>query len=202
LKGLRQIITSTLVLGWIGILLFLILAITFPVLAKNNEFGLIHIIMAFMYAMWLPIPIMMYEILHNSILKIGMIFGLVYLSMMIMTMSLQTGHIVHSEKESQSQTISNHMMATLSGPFELMANILKSIWVFFLAVAFLEQQYVVMASLMGTISLLIIYFFLLLVKNSLIKPNKFLKRMVVNPYFLNLEMFCLFLSLIIFISSI
>lgn len=196
------IIISTLVLGWIGILLFVILAVTFPKLAKNNEFGFIHILMAFMYTMWLPIPITLYEILHTTSLKVGMIFGLVYLSMMIITMSLQTGHIVHSAKESQSQAISNHFMEILSGPFELMANIVKSIWVLFLAVAFWEQEYVMMANLMGIIGILIIYFVLLLIKESLLKPNKILNRIVGNPYFFNIEVFCLFVSLLIFLTFI
>lgn len=196
------IIISTLVLGWIGILLFVILAVTFPKLAKNNEFGFIHILMAFMYTMWLPIPITLYEILHTTSLKVGMIFGLVYLSMMIITMSLQTGHIVHSAKESQSQAISNHFMEILSGPFELMANIVKSIWVLFLAVAFWEQEYVMMANLMGIIGILIIYFVLLLIKESLLKPNIILNRIVGNPYFFNIEVFCLFVSLLIFLTFI
>ncbi|WP_051641018.1 hypothetical protein [Bacillus sp. MB2021] len=196
------IIISTLVLGWIGIVLFVILAVKFPKLAKNNEFGFIHILMAFMYAMWLPIPITLYEILHTDSLKMGMIFGTVYLSMMIMTMSLQTGHIVHSEKVSQPQAISNHLMATLSGPFELMANILKSIWVIFLAVAFWKQQYVMMANLMGIIGILIIYFVLLLIKESLLKPNKILNRIAGNPYFFNIEVFFLFVSLLIFLTFI
>ena len=112
MKGLVPIIISTLLLGWIGIILFLFLAVTFPKLAKNNEFGFIHILMAMMYAMWLPIPIALYEILHTASLKVGMIFGLVYLSMMIITISFQTGHIVHSEKVSQPQAISKHLMAT------------------------------------------------------------------------------------------
>ena len=194
------IIISTLVLGWIGIVLFVILAVTFPKLANNNEFGFIHILMAIMYAMWLPIPITLYEILHTDSLKMGMIFGIVYLSMMIITMSLQTGHIVHSAKERQSQAISNHLMEILSGPFELMANIVKSIWVLFLAVAFWEQEYVIMATVFGIFSLLFIYFFLLLLKASLIKPNIFLKKIHANTYFFNLEMFSLFLSLMLFIT--
>ncbi|MET3322714.1 UNVERIFIED_ORG: hypothetical protein ABIC97_005867 [Peribacillus simplex] len=45
---------STIILGWIGVLIFLIVVFSFQKMAKNNEYAFMHILMALMYAMWLP----------------------------------------------------------------------------------------------------------------------------------------------------
>ncbi|MGE7601581.1 hypothetical protein ACQKL5_03655 [Peribacillus sp. NPDC097675] len=195
---------STVILGWIGILLFLFIATTFNKLAKNNEFGFLHLLMAVMYVMWLPIPIAMTHLLNNEALQVGMIFGIIYLSMMIITMALQTGHIVHIEREVNKSTTqeerSNHMMATLSGPFELLANILKCIWALFLTIAFWENNNFLLAIIMSLFCLLIVYFLAILVDISLLKRIKFFGRFKPNPYFFNIETFCFFLILMSFIS--
>ncbi len=66
----------------------------------------------------------MNQLLNNEVLKVGMIVGIIYLSMMVITMTFQTGHIVHIAREENKspnrEDGSNHMMATLSGPFELL----------------------------------------------------------------------------------
>jgi hypothetical protein len=195
---------STLILSWIGILIFLFIALTFNKFAKQNEYGFIHILMAVMYAMWLPIPLVLNQLLNNEVLKVGMIFGTIYLSMMVITMTFQTGHIVHIAKEENLSTNredrSNHMMATLSGPFELLANILKCIWAVFLSIVFWENNNFIMASIMSLFSLLIVYFLILLLDSSLLKRIKFLEKFKPNPYLFNLETLCFFLILTIFIS--
>lgn len=197
-------VLSTVILGWIGILLFFVIAITFNNLLKNNEFGFLHILMAVMYVMWVPIPIAMTHLLNSEALQVGMIFGIIYLSMLIMTMALQTGHIVHIERESHKSTTqverSNHMMATLSGPFEILANILKCMWAFFLTIAFWQNDNFLMAIIMSLFCLLIVYFLAILVDISLLKRIKFLGRFKPNPYFISVETLCFFLILMIFIS--
>lgn len=195
---------SAVILGWIGILIFLFIATTINKLVKNNEFGFLHILMAIMYAMWVPIPIAMTHLLNNEALQVGMIFGIIYLSMMIITMAFQTGHIVHIERESKKSTTqeerSNHMMATLSGPFELLANILKCMWALFLTIAFWENNNFLLAIIMSLFCLLIVYFLAILVDISLLKRIKFFGRFKPNPYFFNVETFCFFLILVSFIS--
>lgn len=195
---------STVILGWIGVFLFLLIALTFNKLANHNEFGFLHILMAVMYVMWLPVPIAMTHLLNSEALQVGMIFGILYLSMMIITMAFQTGHIVHIEKELNKSTTqeerSDHMMATLSGPFELLANILKSMWALFLSIAFWETDNFIWAIIMALFFLLIIYFLSILVDTSLLKRIKFFGRFHPNPYFFNAETLCFFLVLMSFIS--
>jgi hypothetical protein len=198
-------VLSAVILGWIGILIFLIIALTFNKLMNNNEFGFLHILMAFMYAMWLPLPIVMTHLLKNDALQIGMIFGIIYLCMMVITMAFQTGHIVHTEREGNKSIAqeerSNHMMATLSGPFELLANILKCIWALFLAIAFWENNHFILTVIMSLFSLLIVYFLPILIDISLLKRITFFGKFKPNPYLFNIETLCFFLILTWFIST-
>ena len=129
-----MLITSAVILGWLGVLLYLGLALSFQKLAKLNEYALIHLIMAILYALWLPLPIALYMLLPSEPLMTGMIFGLAYLFMLIITMALQAGHIAYIMKTPSQQ--GEYMMATLSNPFEKLANLFKNIWALFLAIAF------------------------------------------------------------------
>ncbi|MGY0692023.1 hypothetical protein ACW2QC_04420 [Virgibacillus sp. FSP13] len=91
----------------------------------------------------------------------GTIFGLTYLIMLIITMGLQTGHIVHIVKQEQNkdwEERSSWMMATLSGSFEGLTGVFKSIWTLFLGIAFWENDNFLLASLMFLFSLLFFYF--------------------------------------------
>ncbi|MGY0692022.1 hypothetical protein ACW2QC_04415 [Virgibacillus sp. FSP13] len=56
---------STIILGWIGILIFFIIIFTFQKLAKNDELGFLHLLMAFMYSMWLPLPMTVNNLLDS-----------------------------------------------------------------------------------------------------------------------------------------
>lgn len=126
---------STTIIGWIGILLYIIIIFTYKMLAKNNEFAFIHILMATMNALWLPLPLSLYLLLNSEILIVGTIFGFVYLFMLVITMALQTGHITYIVKRNQNQSITeqqaDYMMATLSNPFESLTGVFKGIWALF-----------------------------------------------------------------------
>ncbi|MFC4560152.1 hypothetical protein ACFO3D_18500 [Virgibacillus kekensis] len=190
---------SAAILGWIGIGIMMLIALTFPKLAKQNQFGFIHILMALMYTMWLPLPLAMNSMIEREIAQVGMIFGLAYLIMMVVTMTLQTGHIIFAAKN-KSGISSEHLMAMLSEPFELMANILKCIWAIFLAVGFWSSGNFIMAWLMILFSLLIVYFFAMLLDRSLVKQIKILSKFKGNPYLFNLETVGFFLALVIYSS--
>jgi len=161
--------------------------------------------MALMYAMWLPLPKILSEMLNNETLIVGEIFGVTYLIIMIITMSLQTGHLVYIEKQENNKVIweerNNWIMATFAGPLEVLANIFKCIWALFLAIAFLNNNNLLMGTFMLLFSSLIVYFLIILINQSLVKPLKFLSVIKSNPYFFNLETFLFFLILMIYSSS-
>ncbi|SDJ80961.1 hypothetical protein [Sediminibacillus albus] len=191
---------STVILGWIGILLFAIMAVTFIKLFQHNELGFLHILMALMYAMWLPLPAVLNQQINKDVLQAGMIFGVTYLIMMIVTMTFQAGHIVYITRNGKNsvEEHNNHMMETLSNPFELLANIFKSLWALFLTIAFWQSNNFLMAGLMLLFSLIGFYF---LIDRSLVKRIKFLEKFKPNPYLFNVETLCFFLILMVYTSG-
>lgn len=92
-------IISTIIFGWIGVFIFFSIAVSFQKMSINNEFAFLHFLMALMYALWLPLPIALNESLNSDYLQIGTIFGLVYLFMLVIAMTLQTGHITYIVKK-------------------------------------------------------------------------------------------------------
>ncbi|KLV27363.1 hypothetical protein ABW02_07605 [Niallia circulans] len=195
---------STIIMGWIGIIIFLIIVFTFQKMAKSNEFAFMHILMALMYAMWLPLPLALNQLLNSESLQVGSIFGLAYLFMLIISMSLQTGHITymvkHNDDKSITESQGNYMMATLSNPFELVANIFKCIWSVFLCITFWKDEQVIMTSLMFVFSLLLFYYLFIMLDTSLLKRVKVLSKVKANPFIINLETLFFFIILMSYIT--
>jgi hypothetical protein len=177
---------STIIIGWIGVLIYLIIVFTFQKMAKNNEFAFIHILMALMYAMWLPLPLALYQILDTELLQVGTIFGVVYLLMIVITMVLQTGHITYIVKQNENKEITdkqaNYMMATLSNPFEDLSGVFKCIWAIFLGVTFWINGEMVMASLMLLFSLMLFYYLFIMLNTSLVKRVGLFTKVKPNPF--------------------
>lgn len=195
---------STMILGWIGILIFLIIVFTFHKLIKNHEFAFLHTLFALMYAMWFPLPLTLYQLLNSEILQVGTIFGLVYLIMLVITMTLQTGHISYIGKHNSNKSITDkqgeYMMATLSNPFEGVANIFKSIWALFLGITFWKSGEILMANIMFLFTLLIFYYLFIVLDTSLIKRIKFFSKAKANTFIVNFETLFFFIVLMIYIT--
>ena len=65
--------------------------------------------MAVMYAMWLPLPFVLYQLLNSDMLLIGTVFGSVYLILLVVTMVLQTGHIAFITKHNEGGEITDRL---------------------------------------------------------------------------------------------
>ncbi len=195
---------STGILGWIGILIFLIIIFTFLKLIKRNEFAFLHISMAFMYAMWFPLPVALYELLNSKLLLVGTIFGFIYLMLIVITMTLQAGHLTFMLKHNPNNSITNthgdYMMSTLSNPFEGVANIFKSIWALFLGFAFWSNGDVFLASIMFLFTSLIFYYLPLVVATTLLEPIKLFSKVKNNTFFVNIETLLFFVVLISYLT--
>ncbi len=194
----------TIVFGWIGVFLFICLAVTFQRMAKMNEYALIHFIMALMYALWLPLPIALNKSLSSDYLQIGTIYGLAYLLMLVMAMSLQIGHITYLVKNNDDHSITDkqgdYMMATLSNPFEGLVNVFKSIWALFLAIAFWNSGEMVIAIVMMLFSLLGFYYLLIILDTILVTRVKLFSKVKPNPYVTNLETLLFFIILMSYLT--
>ena len=195
---------STTILGWLGIFIFLIIIISFKKLITNNEFAFIHILMALMYAMWLPLPIALNHILSSGYIQIGTIFGFLYLFMLVLTMTFQAGHITFIVKNNDKKLINNkqeeYMMSTLSNPFEGLANVFKCIWAMFLAIAFWLNDEIMMAIIMSIFSLLLIYYLIIVMDTVLMKHITLLSKLKANIYVTNIETITFFSTLMVYIT--
>ncbi|CDO02598.1 hypothetical protein BN988_01071 [Oceanobacillus picturae] len=194
---------STVILGWIGIGVFVTILLTFMKLMKNKEQGLLHVVMGFMYAMWLPLPFALYFEQEQELLLTGSIFGFVYLLMLVITMGFQAGHIVHIVKQEQSEIWEERatwMLDTFSSSYENLAGVFKSVWSIFLAISFWLNGETWIAILMSLFSLMIIYYVNNLVNQSTIKRIKFLEKLKPNPFIYNIEALLFFLTLMIYIT--
>lgn len=199
-----SMLISAIILGWIGVLVFIIIISIYKLMVKNNEFALLHLFMTFMYAMWLPVPIALSKLFKSEILNIGAIFGFVYILMLVITMAFQIGHIASISKHNGDQLITNqqanYMMRTLSNPFEGIANVFKCMWSIFLAITFWNNGELLMASIMGLFSLLLFYYLLIVIDTSLVKQLKYISKLKSNFYFTNLETLLFFIILISYMT--
>lgn len=194
------------IFGWTGVILFLFLSFSYQKLAKSNEFALVHIVMAIMYATWLPLPFTLNHILKIEYLQIGTIFGIVYLLLLVSAMTLQAGHITFIVKENDNRGITDiqgeYMMFTLSNPLEATVNIFKCIWALFLALAFWNQNERIMAVIMLFFSFLIFYYLAIVLNTVMVKQMKLFSWVKQNIYFTNLETFSFFFVLLIYLTLV
>jgi hypothetical protein len=194
------------IFGWTGVILFLFLSFSYQKLAESNEFALVHIVMAMMYATWLPLPFTLNHILKIEYLQIGTIFGIVYLLLLVSAMTLQAGHITFIVKENDNRGITDiqgeYMMFTLSNPLEATVNIFKCIWALFLALAFWNQNERIMAVIMLFFSFLIFYYLAIVLNTVMVKQMKLFSWVKQNIYFTNLETFSFFFVLLIYLTLV
>lgn len=197
-------LNTIIVLGWIGILLYFILILTYKKLMQLNEYAFIHLLMAFMHVMWLPLPLALNNLLRVDLLVIGTVFGTCYLVMLIFSLILQTGHITFIVKHNDNQIISDeqgqYMMATLSNPLEAFAGILKSLWAFFLAIAFWHHGQPLMSSLMALFSLFIFYFLFIILEHTLVNGVVLLSKIKPNPLIFNLGSLLFYIILMSYLT--
>lgn len=195
---------STMLLGWLGILIFLVIISTYQKLMNSNEYAFLHLLMAIMYATWLPLPIVLFQLLDSKILIVGTVFGTVYLVLLVLGMTLQTGHIVFITKSNENGAITdsqaNYIMSTLSHPYESLANIFKCVWAIFLGLTFWQNEEVFMASLMFLFGIFIFYYLFIALDASLIKRIKLFERMKSNTFLVNFETLFFFVTLCSYIT--
>ncbi len=173
-------------------------------MARNNEYAFLHLLMAVMYAMWFPLPLALYQLLNSDILLVGTIFGLAYLVLLVITMTLQTGHITfiirHNEDHSITDKHGDYMMATLTNPFESLLGVFKCIWAIFLGITFWQSGEILMTILMLLFGLLIFYYLFIMLDASLVKRVKLFSKVKPNPFIINLETLFFFIILMSYVT--
>lgn len=195
---------STMIFGWVGILIFLTIIFTFQKMIKSNEYALLHLLMAIMYAMWLPLPFVLYQLLDSDTLLVGTVFGSVYLILLVIGMTLQTGHIAfltkHNENGEITDSQGNYMMATISNPFESLVNVFKCVWAIFLSITFWQTGEIFMAGLMFLFGLFLFYYLFIALDASLLKRIKLFTKMKPNTFLVNFETLLFFITLLFYMT--
>lgn len=197
---------STIFLGWLGVIIFIVILFMFQKLMKSNEYAFLHLLMAIMYALWLPLPFVFYQLLDSEILIVGTVFGIAYLILLIAGMVLQTGHLIFITKYNENRTITesqgNYIMSTLSHPLEGLSNVFKCIWAIFLSITFWQSGQLLMATVMLVFGLFFIYYLLIILDASLIKRLKLFEKVKPNLILINIETLLFFVTLLIYLTVI
>jgi hypothetical protein len=195
---------TTLAFGWIGILLFLLLAIFLQVLSQKNEFALIHVLLIFIFTCWLPVAFSLVFFISGWTAEIGTLFCVLALIIFIIAMSLQTGHIVYSNKHSKDnkdlwEANDEWMMNLLSDPIEMIAGIFNWIGAIFIGAALLHNNHLFFAVIIFILSFQIFYCFALLFRTCLNYPPKVIQSIKPNSVILNLGLFLYYIVLLLFL---
>ncbi|MDN4607673.1 hypothetical protein [Sporosarcina highlanderae] len=173
-------------------------------MSERNEYAFLHLLMAIMYAMWLPLPLALLRLIDSDTVIIGTIFGLAYLFMMVISMVLQTGHIAFIQKYDLDHSIpekhAEYMMATLTNPFESLLGVFKSMWAIFLGITFWQSGEMLMAGLMLLFSLFIFYYLFIALDMSLMKRVKLLSKVKANIFIVNIETLAFFITLMCYVT--
>ena len=204
--GVRQLILASIIMSIIGISVFLIVLATYKMLLRENESGFLHLLMSFMYACWLPMPIVVYHILRDDeFLVVGTMFGVVSIVILILTMVLQASHLTYSathHKEDAALWDKNDswmIQGLLGGQVELLAKVFGGIWVMFVTASFWIRGYVLLGSF-GIIFSLFTYIYLMkLIDSALVNKLRFLELVKLNYIVINLETFGWYLLLTVWL---
>lgn len=199
-------ISLAIIIGIIGILLFLAILATYSKLLKNNESGFLHLLMCLMYTCWLPLPIVInFKYKASDFLIIGTIFGTTSILFLIINMLLQASHLSYSAlKSNNNSDLWNDRDAwilngLLGGQVEIFAFFLKTLWYICLTYVFFINNNCIFFSIGIIYSFLVVFYFFMLIDKSLVKTTPFLANFKLNTLIINLETVSWFLFIIIFL---
>ncbi|MCQ2009805.1 hypothetical protein NOM01_07275 [Sporolactobacillus sp. STSJ-5] len=197
-------VVPTLAFGWIGVILFLLLAVFLKNLTQKNEFALIHVLLIFIFTCWLPVAFSLAFSINGWAAKIGTLFCVLALIMFIIAMSLQTGYIVYSNKHSKEnkdlwEAKNEWMMNLLSDPIEMIAGIFNWIGAIFIGTSLLQNNHHFFAAVVFILSLQVIYCLALLFRTCLNTPPKWIQSIKPNSVVLNLGFFLYYSVLLLFV---
>jgi hypothetical protein len=192
------------ILGWLGIITYLIVFLSAQKLINKGESALLHLLICFVFVFLTPIPIYLYSTIGNEYFLVSTIFGYIFFILIITTMALQVGHLAYRNKqkntdiwEERDSWMINGMLGDI---YESIVGVIFHLWIILLALGFFQEGIYSMGVIMALFSWLLIRSLLILLKLVLKEPISFLNRVKLSPILTNLETFLLFLIIIIWIS--
>ncbi|WLD94077.1 hypothetical protein [Alkalihalobacillus sp. AL-G] len=193
-----------LLLAWIGLLLYLALFFSFRFLVQRNENALLHLWLAFIFTLFLPVHLLLVRNVQSEITLVATLFGVLYILVLIVTMALQTGHLSYSLKQTERKELWDErdrwiMHGMLGDGFEPFAGVIMNVWLLLLSLAFFESGETIMGLLTALLGLFIIRNFVILLNNTRAKTRK-LKWFQMNPIITNLHTLISFTILIVWLT--
>jgi hypothetical protein len=187
-------LVATAIFSSIGCLFFVILVLSYKKLLQHNESGFLHLLSAFMFTCWLPLPLVSYlKLSEPAYLLIGTIFGTFSIAMFVITMVMQAGHLAYSARQMDSnpemwEARDNWMLfGLLGGPYECFAGMLKGIWIIFLTLAFWQSAAYWIAVPGTLLSILSVGYLVKLLDSTTVKDIPILKKIKFGTVLINLE---------------
>ncbi|MBO8155842.1 MAG: hypothetical protein H0Z32_05220 [Bacillaceae bacterium] len=192
---------GTIIFGWIGILMYISVFLFAQKLLKKGETALLHLLICFVFICWLPIPLNIYFLAQSQTFLFSVVFGYVFMIMLIITLAFQTSHLAYSNKQSRTELWNERDAWMLKGMlgdiYENLVNVLFNIWILLLAIGFFTEKEWMMGVLMTVFGLFLIRSVFLLLHDVMAKPNSFLGIFKKNPTITNIHTFLVFFILII-----
>lgn len=197
----------TIVFGWFSLLFYLLLILTASRLMKRGEGGIIHLYLVFIFAFWLPMPYVIYQLLTFDFMLMGTFMGTVAYFMLTITMALQTGHLGYSGRkmkvdEDWEKEDKWMIQGLLTAPYESIAGILENTWKITLAIAFFKLGHPILGGVIAMFSLTIVINIADTLNYSMIHPPQWLKKFQGNFVIHNLVSVFFFSTTLIWVTFI
>ncbi|KGX90121.1 hypothetical protein [Pontibacillus marinus] len=192
------------ILGWLGVLIYLIVIFTANKLLENGESALLHLLICFAFILMTPIPLFLSITNSNQIFILSSVFGYLFLIMIITTMALQVGHLSYSNKQQDKELWEdrdNWMIHGMLGDvYESIVNVVFHIWIMLLAIGFFLEEKFLMGILMTIFTLFIVRSLGILLNEVIQKPIPFLRVFRMNPVITTLETLLFFITILCWIT--
>nr|WP_263314079.1 hypothetical protein [Mammaliicoccus sp. Marseille-Q6498] len=177
----------------IGILAYLLLFVFARYFMKHEYFALIHFLFAFIFICFIQVPVIYFEKLHSEFNSLMFILGLLFTTLMSLSMFLQgICNLV-----SNTNLFSNHFMDKIfniiSDPIEIISNILKSVWLLILGFILIQNQDIILGLVVMVWGFTFVYYANIF-SNYITKGKKGFKP---NTLIINLETVVIFIILYI-----
>ncbi|GGI03937.1 hypothetical protein ACFSQ2_05710 [Mammaliicoccus vitulinus] len=177
----------------LGLIIYIGLMIFSKQLILNKKFILIHFMFVLIFICFSQVPIIYFEKLHGYLNVFALVIGLLFILIMCLSMFLQVICDILYATQLLNDEIVDKIFKIVSGPLEIMSNIMKSIWLLSLGLLFVQNQNYIMGTITLLWGLLVIYYMNILIY-YVSKQRKGIKP---NVIFINIETFVLFVILFI-----
>lgn len=184
------------IFGCLGLTLFLCIMFMWRTLLNSGESALLHLLICFVYVFWIPLPLGLTISNHDELFTVAMVFGYLFLAMMIFTMALQVGHLSYRNKQANDLIWDDRdswmLQGMLGNVFESIVMVIFHIWTILLMIGFFVENNSIVGFVMLGFSLFMVRSLYTLISVVVRRPVPILKIGKTSAIVTNLEIFLFF----------